>query len=531
MVRADRASAAQFPRRILIGTTLLVAESLVPGSLPHPWFHPQQVMAAPIVFCAASLFFGRNKLAEAKLDAAPLNRLWLGLHGLAMAVLLATTVVLLHAPSNAATGSSVLVAIWYGSLVALAGTLVGALFVPCALYRALVGLRTAWLYAAITTMAVMSARTLVRAVWDAPNSRIGSALQTATLTSTKWLLHLFYHRVIAVPGTIILGTPRFRVQISGACSGIEGLALMLLLTVGWLIFARKELRLQRAVLLVPLALALSWMFNVARIAMLIALGDAGHPEIAVDGFHSEAGWILFNIVAIGFLLAMQKMRWLRKDATREAEDGGRNMAAAYLVPFLAVLAVAMLTHAASSGFDWLYPLRLAVASIALWCFRKEYRHLDWRFGWLGILAGIMVFGLWVGIAQWQHAAGSALAEGLAALPGQQRALWLTARALAAIFTVPLVEELAFRGYLARMIVSADVDTVPFARLSALAIGVSSLAFGLLHGRMWVAGTIAGVLFALAAKRRNRFGEAVAAHAVANLLIAAWVLARGDYSLW
>lgn len=42
--------------------------------------------------------------------------------------------------------------------------------------------------------------------------------------------------------------------------------------------------------------------------------------------------------------------------------------------------------------------------------------------------------------------------------------------------------------------------------------------------------LAGLLFALVAKWRNRLGEAVAAHATANLLLAAWVLARGDYRL-
>jgi CAAX prenyl protease-like protein len=79
--------------------------------------------------------------------------------------------------------------------------------------------------------------------------------------------------------------------------------------------------------------------------------------------------------------------------------------------------------------------------------------------------------------------------------------------------------------------SADVEAVPFSRLSVLAIAVSAVVFGVLHGNMWVAGTIAGVVFALVAKLRGRLGEAVAAHATANLLIAAWVLARGDYRMW
>jgi hypothetical protein len=39
------------------------------------------------------------------------------------------------------------------------------------------------------------------------------------------------------------------------------------------------------------------------------------------------------------------------------------------------------------------------------------------------------------------------------------------------------------------------------------------------------------VFALVAKWRGRLGEAVAAHVTANLLLALWVLTRGEYSLW
>ena len=113
----------------------------------------------------------------------------------------------------------------------------------------------------------------------------------------------------------------------------------------------------------------------------------------------------------------------------------------------------------------------------------------------------------------------------------QRYAWIAARTVAAIITVPIAEELAFRGYLARRIMAADVEAIPFSRVSVIAILISSAAFGVMHGSLWLAGIIAGVVFALVARMRNRLGEAVAAHAVANLCIAVWVLVRHDYSLW
>ena len=71
---------------------------------------------------------------------------------------------------------------------------------------------------------------------------------------------------------------------------------------------------------------------------------------------------------------------------------------------------------------------------------------------------------------------------------------------AAVLTVPLAEELAFRGFLLRSIVSADVETVAYRSVTPLAILLSSVAFGLMHGRLWLAGIVAGAAYAFIAKR-------------------------------
>jgi exosortase E/protease (VPEID-CTERM system) len=547
------------PRRLLIFCAILLAESLIAGSLPHPWFHLHQIMATPIVFGAAFLFFGRRRLKLATFEIEPVRRPYLLLHAAALAALLISTAVLLRLmppgspiadqPIAPFTTTFFWAALWYAALLALPVALTPALFPLRQLARALAGLRSVWLYAALTTLAAMSARSLVRWVWDAPNSAFGLALQQSTFFGTRLLLSLFYRNVTAIPETHILGTPNFLVEVAGTCSGIEGLALMLVFTIGWIIYARRELYLSRAILLVPVALALSWLLNLVRIALLIAIGDAGHGEVAINGFHSEAGWIMFNAIAIGFLIAVQHIRWLQRpipnsrankvSARRldsemsEAKDTTTtDPASAYLLPFLAVLATSLLTHAASSGFDWLYPLRLVVAAAVLWRYRAQYRHLDWRFGWLGPLSGAAVFALWVSYAHFVNTPpGTALSAALTALVPWQRITWISARILAAVITVPIAEELAFRGYLARRIISLDVETVPFARLTLLSIAVSSVAFGLLHGGLWPVGILSGIVFALVAKSRNRLGEAIAAHATANFLLAVWVLTRHEYYLW
>jgi CAAX prenyl protease-like protein len=97
--------------------------------------------------------------------------------------------------------------------------------------------------------------------------------------------------------------------------------------------------------------------------------------------------------------------------------------------------------------------------------------------------------------------------------------------------VPIAEELAFRGFLLRRLASSDFESVGWRTFSWAPFLISSAAFGILHGDHWLAGTIAGALFALAQFRRGRIGDAIAAHAVANALLAAWVLLAGAWQLW
>ena len=482
------------------------------------------------MFVGALLFFGRARLAALWSESQPISRPFLLLHGLALVAIAALSFLLLQVVPNPSPAYNAAVVGWFAAILLLVGTLPLTLFPVGRLRAAAIGLGSAWVYAAITTALAMLARTLVHIAWDAPGSRFGAMLQASTFNGVRVLLQLFYTGVVANAATLELGTARVTVEVAGGCSGIEGLTLMLALSVGWLVFARRELRMARAVWLVPISLAAVWVLNLVRIAALIAIGDAGYEAVAVGGFHSEAGWILFNVVALGFLLAAQRLRWLRKISEPAEASAGMNPTAIYLSPFLAILAASLLTQAVSSGFEWLYALRLVVALAVLWWFRATYRRMDFRFGWLGIVAGAAVFAMWALLAR-GAGGGEKIAAGLALLTPLERVLWLSGRVLAAVVTVPLAEELAFRGYVARRVMDEDFERVPYTSLNFVAILISAVLFGAMHGRMWLAGIVAGIVFAVVARVRGRLGEAVAAHAVANLGIAVWVLVRGDYAMW
>jgi exosortase E/protease (VPEID-CTERM system) len=311
--------------------------------------------------------------------------------------------------------------------------------------------------------------------------------------------------------------------------------LILVFTIAWLAFFRRELRFPQALLLIPAGVAILWSLNVLRITALILIGAAGAPAVAVGGFHSAAGWICFNAVAFGLSLVAQRLPWFtgkRTPPPAASNDAIENPSAAYLIPFLAILAAAMIGRASSGGFEWLYPLRFFAAGTALWVFRDKYSKLDWSFDWLAPAVGVAVFGVWMALESFHGApANSTLGTSLAALPAAGRIAWIAFRILAAVITVPVAEELAFRGFLMRRLISADFESVGLHVFRISAVLISSLAFGALHGDRWIAGAIAGLLYAGAQMWRGRIGDAILAHGVTNALIAAWVLYSGQWNLW
>ena len=404
---------------------------------------------------------------------------------------------------------------------------VGALFLGMAPRKAWLALLRGSgglaLYAAVPALAAVVAINGSQRLW------VSAARVTFTLVER--LLRPILPQLYADPASRILGTQDFAVSIAEACSGLEGVGLMLMFCCGWLWYFRREFRFPRALLVVPVAMLLVFLLNGVRIAAIVLIGNAGYPQLAMIGFHSQAGWIAFNLVAFGVAIAARRSAWLSRVPTQAAgEDGGDNPASPYLLPLLTTLAVGMVVHALSTGFDLLYPLRFVATGVVLWLYRGRYRDLDWACSWRGFAMGGAVFVAWYLLGRTQLA-GAAMPQALADLPASGRVLWILCRAGAAVITVPLAEELAYRGYLMRRFAGAHFETIALGRVRWPALIASAVIFGATHGDLWIAGIVAGLGLGLVAIRTNRIGEAVAAHATANALVAATVLAGGQWQWW
>lgn len=483
--------------------------------------------AVTFVMALTAFAYVKGDPALSQVDAQArrtrLSASWLSAHAI-LIVVVALLIAVLYDSNSAALPFSLLAYLVLFLSLAAVGALVAAAAPWSLWFRAAAALGSLWAYALLAAAAATYLMQRSQTLWSGETAAV-------TFSLVRWLLVPLIPHLQADPSRLILDTGRFAVQINGYCSGLEGMGLMLVFCCAWLVYFRNEYIFPRALTLIPLGLVAIFLFNVVRIAALVLIGHAGFPEVATYGFHSSAGWIAFNIAAGTIAFVSRGSHWLNRNASPSISIEGDNPTAAYLVPFLSILAAGMLARAASSGFETLYVLRLVAAAVALYAYRERLKELAWRVSWRGPLLGVVVFGIWIGYASFLSTPPTPMPDALAGMSPAGRSLWIAVRIAATVLTVPVAEELAYRGYLMRRLVSRDFEAVPFGAVGIWPLLVSSVVFGLGHGSMWLPATIAGVIYGMTLLFTQRIGEAVAAHATTNALLAAYVLLEQEWRLW
>jgi exosortase E/protease (VPEID-CTERM system) len=476
-------------------------------------------VAATLLFSGFAYLQGRT--VPAALFGRVIRPAWLTAHLVALAAF-ASLSISIYIRGD---GSDLAVIAWAGLAMIVAATAAFAVLPPAAWVALRRETGSLWLTASAAAALACWLGALSRHLWQ--------PVTYATFALVKSLLSLVMTNFLSQPDRLRLGTANFTVIISPECSGLEGMGLFLIFGLLWLILFRDELRFPNAILLLPVGIAALYLLNVLRIFALVLIGNAGWKQIALRGFHSQAGWIAFCLVALALLMASRKLAWISASGPIPAESAVEYPAAAYLVPFIAIMSAGILSQAMTAHFEWPYALRLLAAVIAFWAFRRQYREIDWRFGWLAVAAGVFVFLVWIAVGRLIH--GASLEAGmpleLAQSSAGVRFAWLSTRIAGTVLAVPVAEELAFRGFGMRRFIAPNFDTVPWRSWNWMALGCSSILFGALHGGLWPAGVVAGLIYGGLMIRYGRLGDAVAAHATTNALLALYVLAAGRWDLW
>jgi len=212
----------------------------------------------------------------------------------------------------------------------------------------------------------------------------------------------------------------------------------------------------------------------------------------------------------------------------------------YVVPFGAVIALLAarpllpLSPLAEQAF-WILVMTAILAGVA----RPV---LDFRVrNWGGsLLVGIAVCVIWVApdcISPAYHAhwlfTNSLTGSVVSSLPESSRGDWvvLTLRTLRAAVFVPIAEELFWRAWLMRWIISQDFSKVPLGAWSARAFWIVAVLFAAEHGALWDVGLAAGILYGWWMVRTKSLGDLILAHGVTNACLSAYVLFAGRWEYW
>lgn len=447
-------------------------------------------------------------------------------HLLAYCALLYTTARVFGDPTTAQALHGAWFGFWFFSILATAITWLLLLTRLSDALSFLQSQRNVFIVAILVAISIWALAMATRQFWG-PMSEL-----TFILAAT--LIYAVHPDLVFVDAeSKLLGLGDFIVNIAPACSGYEGVGLVTAFIGIYLWISRESFKFPRALLLFPIGAISIWLLNVVRIAVLIIIGHHWSPEVAVGGFHSQAGWLTFIFTSLAILWFAGDSRFFLKNKPAKVvvprQDVRDNEAIASLIPMLALLGVALLTTTFSAGFDWLYPVRVIAVAIALKIYWPTLQLLPWRWSLMPLAAGTVTAVIWVLMLGDNPESDIAFSATIGEAPLWLSAGWLLFRFVGSTITVPIAEELAFRGYLLCRFSATDVrlrGTLPF---SIVGIMGSSVAFGALHGA-WLAGTVAGIIYAAVRLRGGSVTDAIIAHSVTNALIFGYAAVTGVWSV-
>ena len=186
---------------------------------------------------------------------------------------------------------------------------------------------------------------------------------------------------------------------------------------------------------------------------------------------------------------------------------------------------------------WLYPLKTVVVGAALAYYWPQYDELGWppRFSGQSILvtvgAGFLVYLAWVRMDwPWAMQGGQSAGYRPFGVPGSSGAFLAIVRLMGAAIVVPVMEELFWRSFLMRYLISSRFEVVRLGTFTPLSFICVVLLFGVEHD-LWLAGMMAGVVYGLLLLWSRNLWVCVGAHAVTNFSLGIHVLVTNEWYWW
>jgi CAAX prenyl protease-like protein len=161
--------------------------------------------------------------------------------------------------------------------------------------------------------------------------------------------------------------------------------------------------------------------------------------------------------------------------------------------------------------------------------------------WLASVGlGLVVFLIWIGpdllIPGYRNSIlfSNALVghpEGATVPADKVNLVFLIFRVLGSVITIPIIEELFWRGWMMRWIANHHFENIPVGTWHAEAFWVVAVLFASEHGSYWDVGLVTGAIYNWWAIRTHNLTDCVIAHAVTNACLAVYVIGGGQWQYW
>ncbi len=219
----------------------------------------------------------------------------------------------------------------------------------------------------------------------------------------------------------------------------------------------------------------------------------------------------------------------------------KHPAVPYVAPFAAFLLLLAAEKYLPFGPEIAYPARFVVVAAILGWFSREL--VSWRASrpLASIFIGAAVFVVWIGPdLLWPHyrehwifqnvVTGRIPTDAPAEL--KKNLVFLIFRSLGCFALVPMVEEIFWRGWLARWLIGPDdFRRIRLGACTASSFWIGSMLFASEHGPFWDVGLAAGLIYNGWMIRTKNLADCIVAHAVTNALLTACVLGADRWRYW
>jgi CAAX prenyl protease-like protein len=219
---------------------------------------------------------------------------------------------------------------------------------------------------------------------------------------------------------------------------------------------------------------------------------------------------------------------------------------AYIIPFILYVVPSTFESVGLLGLNYeaVCAMKGVFAGAAVWLCWREYPAFSTVGHLQAIVVGVLGFAVWILLDQVQSMLPGAQHFATWLLPGNRvgynpytrsgsieiRTAFVIIRLIELTIIVPVVEEIFWRGFLARYVITEDFQTVPQGVFTAFSFLVVTVAFASVHPEV-LAAIGWGVMVNLLYVKTGNIWACVVMHSITNGLLGGYILATRSWQLW